>query len=273
MINGAPSNPSSPRSHSPRPFLLSFAALLLPALSSCLSIPRADTPAFVSPKIARVLHAPVAVLPFKNSSGTLGADYLFTDEFNLRLGQTGLFRLVERVRVRDLYREQDLDPSRMSDTDAIHTGKMLGAKAVVLGTVTNYKSANRPPELPVDAFPVAPPTPASDEDAVVAAALANAVGALVTFLLMREPVAEVGATVRLVDTETGEIYWQARDDYRGDEERVKKRFRREEWPRLRKDVVYLAAVLAKDLANSLAGEWKLLEEKEKDKRSLKEAEE
>lgn len=212
---------------------------------------RPQTPdvGFVSRTLLDAREPTAAVLPFVNQSGYLGADYWLTDEFNLRLGMTGLFRLVERVRVKELYREQDFDPSRISDTDAVRIGKMLGAQYVLLGAATWYKIADRPPEVPADAFPVL--VPAENEAELVASILANTVTALVAFISMKQPVAEVGASVRLVSTETGEIVWQARNRYVGSDKELTLRRPREEWDRMRKDVVFLTSILATDMVRTL----------------------
>lgn len=224
--------------------------LLIPLiLSSCLSVPSIPDVAFVSPRLRQMRQPTVAVLPFENRSGFLGADHLVVDEFNLRLGMTGDFRMVERLRVKELYREQDLDPDRMDDTTAARTGRMLGANAVILGTVTKYKIADRPPEVPVDAFPVL--IPAVTPEAAVLDLAANTAVALVAFLTMQRPMAEVGITLRMVETETGEILWQARNSYKGDDEALTRRRPREEWDRLRKDVVFLTSVLASDMIETL----------------------
>ncbi len=203
----------------------------------------------MSPSIRGLKGGTLAVLPFDNRSDVLGADYLVADEFNLRLGMTNEFRMVERIRVKELFAEQDFDPRRLEDTTAARIGRMLGARAVILGTVTRYRPFNRPPEVPIDAFPLLMPVETEEEAAV--ALVANTVTALLAFVSMRQPVAEVGVTLRMVDAETGEIVWQARNSYRGDDKFLTKRRPRDEWDRLRKDVVFLTGVLASDMIETL----------------------
>jgi TolB-like protein len=77
----------------------------------------------------------IAVLPF---AGTQGAR--FAEEFSIQLGKLGRFSIVERRRIDDLYAEQDLDPGRIDQSTAVRLGAMLGAHAVVMGTVTEYRS-------------------------------------------------------------------------------------------------------------------------------------
>ena len=81
----------------------------------------------------------VAVLPFKNVSGDVLAGEKATEEFNLQLGKTGHFTLVERLRIQEVFKEQDFDPERLDESTAVKIGKMLGAHGVVLGTLSAYK--------------------------------------------------------------------------------------------------------------------------------------
>ena len=81
----------------------------------------------------------VAVLPFKNVSGDFLAGEKATEEFNLQLGKTGHFTLVERLRIQEVFKEQDFDPERLDEATAVKIGKMLGAHGVVLGTLSAYK--------------------------------------------------------------------------------------------------------------------------------------
>lgn len=78
----------------------------------------------------------LAVLPFSADDEELG--YQLADEFNLQLGKLGLFELVERQRVYDLFEEQDFYPERIAPETAVEIGKMLGAHGVILGNVSAY---------------------------------------------------------------------------------------------------------------------------------------
>jgi TolB-like protein len=94
---------------------------------------------FVDKEAVNELRAQrVAVLPFENSSGDYSAGPKVTDEFNLQLGKLGYFDLVERLRIEELYKEQDFDPNRIDEATAVKIGKMLGAHAVILGNVIEY---------------------------------------------------------------------------------------------------------------------------------------
>jgi len=76
----------------------------------------------------------VAVLPLVGPGGAR-----FAEEISIQLGKLGRFELVERERIDDLFDEQDLDPGRVDQTTAVQIGKMLGAHAVVMGTVNDYR--------------------------------------------------------------------------------------------------------------------------------------
>lgn len=82
----------------------------------------------------------VAVLPFQNESWDETADLKATNQFNLQLGKLGYFTLLERLRIEELFEEQDLDPRRIDQATAVQIGKMLGAHGVILGTVTEYRA-------------------------------------------------------------------------------------------------------------------------------------
>ncbi len=77
----------------------------------------------------------VAVLPLSGPDGSR-----FADELSIQLGKLNRFDIVERQRITDLFEEQDLDPSRVDQTTAVQLGEMLGAHAVVMGTVNDYRS-------------------------------------------------------------------------------------------------------------------------------------
>lgn len=76
----------------------------------------------------------VAVLPLVGPDGRR-----FADEFSLQLGKLGRFDIVERDRIADLYDEQDIDPDRVDQSTAVRLGQMLGAHAVVMGTVSDFR--------------------------------------------------------------------------------------------------------------------------------------
>ncbi|MBL4888997.1 MAG: hypothetical protein JKX97_03110 [Candidatus Lindowbacteria bacterium] len=225
--------------------------LVLFLLNSCSTFPEPKLPevSFASARIKEMRGRTLAVLPFNNASHFLGAERLVADEFNLRFGMTDEFIMVERIRVQELYREQDFHPERINDTSAAKIGKMLGANAVVLGTVTRYLHGNRPPDVPIDLFPVL--IPIENENDAIVSAIVNSVLALVTLVSVTPPIVEVGVSVRIVDTQTGEILWQAVNSYRGDDEYLTKTHPRSEWDRLRDDVVFLTATLAADMVETL----------------------
>lgn len=154
---------------------------------------------FTNPALAKYEKKTLAVLPFKG-----GATEPVTDLANLELGRLNRWRLVERIRVQELYNEQDFDPERIDDEAAIRIGKMLGAQMVLLGQVYEYTRAR------------------------------------------------CSVSMRLVDTETGEHLWQARDTLESSniavQELAKDRY---DAKRLRTDPEALAAVTVRALAETL----------------------
>lgn len=102
-------------------------------LSACAVAPYQVSGYFKANAFSAADGKTIAVLPFR---GGAGPDV--TDIANLEFGRLNRYKLVERVRVEELYAEQDFDPERVDDETAAKIGKMLGAKAVVLGQVYEY---------------------------------------------------------------------------------------------------------------------------------------
>ncbi|MEO0225566.1 MAG: CsgG/HfaB family protein [candidate division WOR-3 bacterium] len=145
----------------------------------------------------------VAVLPFGATASRYGTQ--MADEFNVQLGKLGIFELVERQRVEELFKEQDFDPKRLDPETAVKIGKMLGAHGVILGNVMAYSEG------------------------------------------------KVGASVKLVNVETGEQIWQASDVLNGDDKRVKKLVEKSDHYRLLEDPAFLSQVLCRLMAETLKG--------------------
>lgn len=118
-----------------------FIGILSLMINSCAPVsPYRVTNFFVEKDAVTQLQAQrIAVLPFQNSSDDYFAAAKVTDELNLQLGKLGEFELVERIRIKELYKEQDLDPNRIDQDTAVKIGKMLGAHGVILGNVLEYK--------------------------------------------------------------------------------------------------------------------------------------
>jgi TolB-like protein len=80
----------------------------------------------------------IAVLPFESPFGSeIGKKA--AEEMSIAIGKIGKFQIVERERIEELYKEQDLDKKRIDEKTAVEIGKMLGAHGIVLGTVREYK--------------------------------------------------------------------------------------------------------------------------------------
>ena len=113
--------------------------LLLPvvfALFCATARPYRFTNYTQNPQAMNGLHSSrIAVLPMTGPEGRR-----FADELSIQLGKLNRFSIVERDRINDLYNEQDLDPNRIDQSTAVRLGKMLGASAVVMGTVNDYRA-------------------------------------------------------------------------------------------------------------------------------------
>ncbi len=118
--------------------VIGFAILVL--VAGCAPVrPYRVTNFFLDEKaVSDLREERVAVLPFQNESWDETADLKATNQFNLQLGKLGYFTLLERLRIEELFQEQDLDPRRIDQATAVQIGKMLGAHGVILGTVTEY---------------------------------------------------------------------------------------------------------------------------------------
>jgi TolB-like protein len=235
---------------------------------NCATVrPYRVTDFFRSPRIAEQGIRRVAVLPFENLTGHKAAGGVVTEEFMLQLGRTGMFDLVERGRIEELWKEQDLDTlSRFDEATAVRIGKMLGAEGVILGTVTKY-AAN--PQVTVDTIRERehrhgrdyPPivvigTDRHHDDCDVAIAVLlviSVVGIVYLLLKPRAPAAQVGASVRLVGVESGLVLWQAKDAFDGGRKRVQAlETEREDRLRMVYDVEFLTRVLCRELVSTLA---------------------
>lgn len=85
--------------------------------------------------LGRLIDSRVAVLPFQGDAGGRLAD-----EFSIQVSRFGRFEVVERVRIQELWQEQDLDTLyRFDQASAVRIGRMLGAHAVFMGSVLEYR--------------------------------------------------------------------------------------------------------------------------------------
>ncbi len=92
------------------------------------------TNVYVAPNPPRVEK--VAMMPFKAPTELIGTSVsdMFVTEF-LRIGR---FHLVERSQMANVLNESELALSGLSESKAAEVGNMLGADAVVIGTVDEY---------------------------------------------------------------------------------------------------------------------------------------
>jgi hypothetical protein len=244
---------------------------------------------FRSPRIAERNIKRIAVLPLENLTDERFAGPIAAEEANLQIGKLGVFDLVERTKVTELFKEQDLDTLKRFDAStAVKIGKMLGAQGVIMGSVTRFK---RHPSDRRDTLVIVkherrsmwedewswhhyghhyePPrhhhqverdtanVAASSLDpwlvvGIVALAL-TVVGGIVYLALRPKPAsAEVGIGLRMVDVETGEVVWQANETFRGGWKSVQALVTaKEDKARLVTDAEYLTQILCRELAGTL----------------------
>lgn len=118
----------------------------------------------------------VAVLPFRDAPGHPGSGQVASEVFAAAFLSVGSYELVDRGAVDKLVEEQRLGATGMvNPAQAVEIGKLAGAKAVVVGSVTQYQPRN--------------------------------------FLIL--PPARVSLAVRLIDTSTGEVSWTAQQSAGG----------------------------------------------------------
>lgn len=87
----------------------------------------------------------VAVLPFlgPDASEWSAPEQIATlrntiaEEFSLTLGQLGHFTMIERLQIDKVIAEQDFPANRIDDSQAVEIGKILGASAVVVGSLSD----------------------------------------------------------------------------------------------------------------------------------------
>ena len=109
------------------------------ALACATATPYRVSNYFIDPDLRTLEGKTVAVLPFSDAADCGSGRDEVTDQANLQLGALRLFHLVERLRVQELFNEQDFDPDRLDETTAVSIGRMLGAHGVLLGTITDYE--------------------------------------------------------------------------------------------------------------------------------------
>ena len=120
----------------------------------------------------------LAVLPFQDGPGTYAQNSgnAVTGFVTSELAKCDKYRVLERSRLKTVIDEQDLQVSGIMDQDtAIKVGKVLGADAVVLGSVTQYDMDKT--QVYVHVIPI----------------------------VSREY--NVGAAIRMIDVNTGEVIY------------------------------------------------------------------
>ena len=121
------------------------ALLAVMAVSGCHSAPKGiGDPYFANVKSTANVYArqaqsgvlKIAVMPFKASTELIGSSV--SDMVVTELLRTQKYSLVERGQMSKVLSETELAMAGLSETKAVEAAKMLGAEAVVIGTVDEY---------------------------------------------------------------------------------------------------------------------------------------
>ncbi|MCP4668197.1 MAG: hypothetical protein GY849_17750, partial [Deltaproteobacteria bacterium] len=83
--------------------------------------------------LERLKHNKIAILPLIAEKNQVGWQY--AEELTLFIGKLQTYEIVERLQVQKLFQEQDFDPNRIDEAEAVVIGKMLGAKGVIIGSI------------------------------------------------------------------------------------------------------------------------------------------
>ncbi len=101
---------------------------------------------FVSPNPPDITK--VAIMPFKAPTELIGASV--SDFFVTEMLRAGRYEVVERGQMAQVLGEAELGLAGLSDRNAIEVGEMVGADAVIVGTVSEYgATAQRGKTYPV----------------------------------------------------------------------------------------------------------------------------
>jgi len=110
---------------------------------------KTDANVYVAPRRSRPKNIKkVAIMPFKAPTELIGASV--SDMFVTEMLRAGRYELVERSQMARVLSEAELAMAGLSASRAVEVGNMVGADAVVIGTVDEYGTvANRGRTYPV----------------------------------------------------------------------------------------------------------------------------
>ncbi len=151
--------------------LILSASLLASCTSSGPSGGGNQPSVFVAPESRSV--AKVAVLPFRGPTELIGTSV--SDTFGTELMKTRRYELIERSQLSGVLGETEVQLSGLTAGQAAQLGQMLGAQAVVIGTVSEYEN----------------------------------------MAVRGKPVPVVGINARLIDASSGKILWSVDHASRG----------------------------------------------------------
>ncbi|MBI4349302.1 MAG: DUF799 family lipoprotein [Elusimicrobia bacterium] len=151
--------------------------LRLLVVACCASLLSACGPRlFVKNRPAKGQRPRVAVLPFADYPGQAGTGELAREAFSTEILAVEAYQVIDRASFQKLLDEHRLSATGAIDpSKAVEVGKLLGADAVVVGAVTEYKKRN----------------------------------------LLMFPPARVGISARMIDAKTGVVDWSAQKSVGG----------------------------------------------------------
>ena len=129
---------------SPKAMIPALAAAVAALMLGCASSGRIGDPYFANVESKANVYArqsqagilKIAVMPFKASTELIGSSV--SDMVVTELLRTQKYQLVERGQMSKVLGEAELAMAGLSEAKAVEAAKMLGAEAVVIGTVDEY---------------------------------------------------------------------------------------------------------------------------------------
>jgi len=119
---------------------LSLLAAWVVTVSGCCCCGGRDTTRKTTPNVSvppgSVAIKKIAVMPFKASTELIGSSV--GDMFVTEILGSGIYELCERSQMGKVLSESELAMAGLSASKAVEVGSMVGAEAVVIGTVDEY---------------------------------------------------------------------------------------------------------------------------------------
>lgn len=223
----------------------------------------------------------VAVLAFDNNTEIGQAGDVMQSQFAMSVMRSGKFDLVDRAHLNTLLAERDLAEEGLLDADPQEIGRLLGVKAVIVGSVTDckpykYVPAGTVPETVVQQEQTVVVVPDDDDDDDYGANNAAAdddddngvgpvgwiIGGLVALAVVLtfawlwadnedKEAARIGAYVKMIDVESGRVIWQGEETYSGGDPRVRVLVADDRHKELTEELSAVARLLSDELVDTM----------------------